>query len=396
MSPKRPPPSRTNARAAPRRFLDGCTWSQADEADDDDEAGALVRPPRSPASARTKRKRRKKGGKRRARAAPATDAEAPPPPPISPSPTRGRAASTGEFTAAHARLRAGQTYSTRLQHTCIRTVSTYVFRCLKRTRREQTTRPKISRNDVDSTERERFEVLLDRSIPLVVSGTGAPPGRRPAASRRPTRAASTRRARPSAGPVDVGIISSNARAGDHRRALPAFERLAAAGDGRAAYNAAHMRSKGHGADPRGRRRFRGGGSGGRPRERPGAPTSTRLALGAVAARARASTPARAPADAQAPTRRTSSRRSRCSAAARSSATAGARSSSASSSPTAAAASPRTTTPRASTSTPSCTRPTRRPKTARPRAPPRGKQPVERPRPARLRASLSRSRRRRFG
>ena len=45
------------------------------------------------------------------------------------------------------------------------------FRCLSRTRREKTIRPKISQNGFDSTEVERFEVLLDRSMPPVVSGT---------------------------------------------------------------------------------------------------------------------------------------------------------------------------------------------------------------------------------
>jgi len=67
-----------------------------------------------------------------------------------------------------------QKYSTRPRHEFIRRNVTCVFHCLRRTRREKTTRPRISRNDVDSTERERFEVSLDGAIPLVVSGAGWP------------------------------------------------------------------------------------------------------------------------------------------------------------------------------------------------------------------------------
>ena len=54
-----------------------------------------------------------------------------------------------------------QKYATRLQHECITS-------CPSRTRREKTVRPKISRNDVDATETERFEVSLDRSSSPVV------------------------------------------------------------------------------------------------------------------------------------------------------------------------------------------------------------------------------------
>ena len=41
---------------------------------------------------------------------------------------------------------------------------------LDQTLREETIRPKISRNDFDLTEIERFEVLPDGAVPLVVSG----------------------------------------------------------------------------------------------------------------------------------------------------------------------------------------------------------------------------------
>ena len=54
----------------------------------------------------------------------------------------------------------------------IRTVSTNIRHCPKRTRREKTIRPKISRNDFDLTELERFEVFAGRGVPLVVSRTG--------------------------------------------------------------------------------------------------------------------------------------------------------------------------------------------------------------------------------
>ena len=46
------------------------------------------------------------------------------------------------------------------------------FHRLKRTRREKTVRPKISRIDFDVTELERFEVFAGQGVPLVVSGTG--------------------------------------------------------------------------------------------------------------------------------------------------------------------------------------------------------------------------------
>ena len=45
-------------------------------------------------------------------------------------------------------------------------------RRLQSTRREQPIRPKIGRNDVDSTERARFEVSRDRPVPPVASGAG--------------------------------------------------------------------------------------------------------------------------------------------------------------------------------------------------------------------------------
>ena len=69
-----------------------------------------------------------------------------------------------------------QKYSRRLQYACIRTVSTYSFHCRKRTFREKTIRPKISQNDFDLTEIERFEVFAGQDVPLVVSHTGQDPG----------------------------------------------------------------------------------------------------------------------------------------------------------------------------------------------------------------------------
>ena len=41
---------------------------------------------------------------------------------------------------------------TNVQLACMRTVSTFVLSCLKRTRREQQIRPRIGRNDCDDTE----------------------------------------------------------------------------------------------------------------------------------------------------------------------------------------------------------------------------------------------------
>ena len=46
------------------------------------------------------------------------------------------------------------------------------FDRLKRTFRENTIRPKISRHDFDVTELERFEVFAGRGVPLAVSHTG--------------------------------------------------------------------------------------------------------------------------------------------------------------------------------------------------------------------------------
>ena len=90
--------------------------------------------------------------------------------------TRASASSTRSRRSSSAGTRARASRSsaqepTRLHYACFPRIS--LLSCLKKSRRENTIRPKLSRNDVDATELERFEAFAGRGVPLVGSGAGA-------------------------------------------------------------------------------------------------------------------------------------------------------------------------------------------------------------------------------
>ena len=96
-----------------------------------------------------------------------------------------------ELRGRRAGLRAGN-HDRRHDYDVHRTGSTQ--ECLERTRRENTIRPNISRNNVDSTELERCDGFAGRGVPPVVSGAG---GATSSAASRPASASRASRSRSS-------------------------------------------------------------------------------------------------------------------------------------------------------------------------------------------------------